>query len=100
MSCINRIWIAAAVACLAVTISSVSHAQPWVPGHVVEVFAELNSPHKLSFGPSGVVYAGNAGNPDRIYRISDGAVQEYGDILLEDPDAVLCSSRRQLVCGA
>ncbi len=87
---INRIWIAI-VAYLVLMISSASYAQPVVPGHVVEVYAELDAPQELSFDPAGVLYAGNGGEPDHIYRITAGGamVEEYGDTPLEDPDPVL-----------
>lgn len=55
----------------------------------VAVYARVDEPMKLSFGPDGALYAGRQGG-DRIHRIAPGgrSVTEFGPPMV-DPDAVL-----------
>lgn len=59
------------------------------PGFSVAVYAHVDEPMKLSFGPDGALYAGRQGG-DRIHRIAPGGltVTEFGPPMV-DPDAVL-----------
>jgi len=59
------------------------------PGFNVQVYANVDEPMKLSFGPDGALYAGRQGG-DRIHRIAPGgsSVSEFGPPMV-DPDAVL-----------
>jgi len=67
-------------------------AYPVVPGCAVTTYASVGGPSRLSFDPSGVLYAGNARNIGavQIHRIGPGGVPvvAYGPAL-GDPDAVL-----------
>jgi hypothetical protein len=58
-------------------------------GFKVAVYARVDEPMKLSFGPDGALYAGRQGG-DRIHRIAPGGspVTEFGPPMV-DPDAVL-----------
>lgn len=58
-------------------------------GFSVAVYAHVDEPMKLSFGPDGALYAGRQGG-NRIHRIAPGglAVAEFGPPM-SDPDAVL-----------
>ena len=72
---------------------------PSVPGFSVEVYTLVEDPFKLSFDPSGVLYAGrdksgsggSAAAAVKVHRIGGGGspVSEYGASPLPDPDAVL-----------
>ena len=77
---------------LVMSISTVV-AQPSVPGFKIESYASISQPNSLSFDPSGILYAGNNNDPAKVYRIDgDSAPQQYGNILLQDPDAVVFDS--------
>lgn len=58
-------------------------------GFNVAVYARVDEPMKLSFGPDGALYAGRQGG-DRIHRIAPGGapVAQFGPPMV-DPDAVL-----------
>lgn len=58
-------------------------------GFDVAVYARVDEPMKLSFGPDGALYAGRQGG-NRIHRIAPGGlpVTEFGPPMV-DPDAVL-----------
>jgi hypothetical protein len=58
-------------------------------GFNVAVYARVDEPMKLSFGPDGALYAGRQGG-NRIHRIAPGGgpVAEFGPPMV-DPDAVL-----------
>lgn len=69
-------------------------AQPLAAGFEVQSYSNVSQPVSLSFDPSGILYVGNGNWPSKIYRIDVGGspVVEYGDISLEDPDAVVFDS--------
>jgi hypothetical protein len=70
-------------------------AAPAAPGFIVDTFASVPDPLKISFAPSGELYvgrnlAGDPGGSTKIHRVGAGGspVVEFGPALL-DPDAVL-----------
>lgn len=64
------------------------------PGFTYTEFAQLSGPYHMTFDNDGNMFVGNdTGHPGpaRIYRIpaGGGPVQEFGELQIPDPDAVL-----------
>ncbi len=75
----------------------ISAAQPDVPGFIVEVYAELCEPVRITLDEAGFLYAGNGGcagsigGPAWVRQISPGGspIGNYGNSMINDPDSVL-----------
>ena len=95
----NRGVIFGTLVLTATLLCSSAEAVPVVSGFVVEAYAEVQGPVRLSFAPSGVLFAGrdllNAGGTHkeatRVHKIGVGGspVVEYGDTPIPDPDSLL-----------
>lgn len=69
-------------------------AEPSVPGFVVNTYASVPNPERLSFDTSGILYVGNGDNAPAgvfIHRVGVNGtpVDEYGASAIFDPDGVL-----------
>lgn len=75
----------------AIEMSGSAFAAPVVPGFDVQVYAQLQGPFDLSFGPSSTLFVGQFGATANVQQISPGGgtVQTIGDQPLPNPVGVL-----------
>lgn len=88
--------VASALACLPLASAS---AEPVVTNLLTSVHARVTDPVHIDFGPDGSLYvgrdAGGSGGSSaaavKIHRVGPGGapVEEYGDLAIPDPDAVV-----------
>ena len=94
----NQRVISRILAVIVFLLGGVARGGPVVPGFVVETYAEVQGPVRLSFAPSGTLFAGrdllSAGGghkeATRVHKIGvgGGPVVEYGDATIPDPDCL------------
>ena len=92
-----RTGLAVGLALQAAWCGQIAWSQPDVPGFVVEVYAELCEPVRISPDAAGFLYAGNGGcggsngGPAWVRRIDPGGlpIENYGNGTIDDPDSVL-----------